>query len=165
MSTAGERTAQRAGVLALGGRAHERADNWSMGTAAALTLFVPVWFYAAHLWNPGYVPVRPWVWAAPWFLCMIYLYFQFWLLLISAGRSDRIGMADTVVSMVAFLSVFATAIVLIVLWTFDRYNLAFFQAMTIFALIVTTLGELVFTAWVRYLVNRRYFAGVPFGHE
>jgi hypothetical protein len=162
MSTQAD-TSHRA--LALSRQAHAQADNWSMAAAAALALFVPIWFYAAHLWNPAYTPVRPWVWAAPWFLCMIYLYFQFWLLLISAGRSDKIGMADTVVSLLAFLSAFATAVVLIVLWSLDRYNLGFFQAMTIVAIIVTTLGELVFTAWVRYLVNRRYFAGVPFGQE
>jgi hypothetical protein len=164
MSTAAESDARRA-ALVLSRHAHERADNWSMALAALLAVFVPVWFYAAHWWNPNYTPVRPWVWAAPWFLCIIYLYVQFWLLLISAGRSDRIGMADTVVSLIAFLSAFATAIVLIVLWTFDRYNLGFFQAMTIFAIMVTTLGELVFTAWVRYLVNRRYFAGVPFAQD
>jgi hypothetical protein len=144
---------------------YQRADNWSMALAGLLALFIPAWFYGAHLWNPNYVPIRPWVWAAPWFLCMMYLYVQFWLLLISAGRSDRIGMGDTMLSMIAFLSAFGTAIVLVVMWSFDRYNLGFFQAMTIFALIVTTLGELVFTAWVRYLVNRRYFAGVPSGHE
>jgi hypothetical protein len=164
MSTSVERSAQGA-ALRPGLHAHERADRWSMGLAAMLALFVPIWFYAAHQWNPNYVPVRPWVWAAPWFLCMIYLYVQFWLLLISAGRSDRIGMADTVISLVAFLSAFATAIVLVVVWSFDRYNLGFFQGMTIFAIMVTTLGELVFTAWVRYLVNRRYFAGVPTMHD
>jgi hypothetical protein len=33
--------------------------------------------------------------------------------------------------------------------------------MAIATITVTTFGELIFTAWVRYLVNRRYFSSVP----
>jgi hypothetical protein len=78
----------------------------------------------------------------------------------SAGRSDDIGMKDTIVSLLAALSSFGTLVSIFVLWELDKFYLGAFQAMTIATVTLTTFGELIFTAWVRYLVNRRYFSSV-----
>ena len=141
-----------------------RADRWSVILAFAVALFVPLWFFGANAWNPEYVPVRPWVWAVPGIGALLYVFLQFWLLLNSAGRSDEIGMSDTVVSLIAFMSCFGTLIALSILAYQGNYNLGAFQSVTISLITVAALGELVFTAWVRYLVNRRYFASVPDGN-
>ena len=136
-------------------------ETWSMGLAIAALFLVPAYFFLAPYWNPDYTPVRPWVWAVPGVSCILYLFAQFWALMHSAGRSDDIGMKDTVVALLAALSCFGTLIALMILWAQDRYHFGAFQAMTIATITVTAFGELIFTAWVRYLVNRRYFAGVP----
>src|SRR5215467_6144765 len=106
------------------------------------------------------LPIRPWVWAVPGLICISYLFAQFWALMHSAGRSDDIGMKDTIISLLAALSSFGTMVSIFVLWELDKFYLGAFQAMTIGAVTLTTFGELIFTAWVRYLFNRRYFSSV-----
>jgi hypothetical protein len=136
-------------------------ETWSMGLAFAAMVLVPAYFLLAPYWNPDYSPIRPWVWAVPGVSCILYLFAQFWALMHSAGRSDDIGMKDTIVSLLAALSCFATFIAMLIFWGQGSYHFGAFQAMTIITITVTAFGELIFTAWVRYLVNRRYFAGVP----
>jgi hypothetical protein len=68
-----------------------------------------------------------------------------------------------VVSLATFLLTFGTLVAVVVMWMVDRYQLGPFQIMTILTLNITALGELVFTGWVRYLVNRRYFGSVTGG--
>jgi hypothetical protein len=135
-------------------------ERCSIGLALLATVLVPVYFLAVNMYSPQYVPVRPWVWAAPGILCILYLFAQFWALLTSAGHSEDVGMLDTVVSLLSALSCFGTLIAMIILSFLDRYHLGSFQAMTIITITIATFGELIFTAWVRYLVNRRYFASV-----
>jgi hypothetical protein len=69
-------------------------------------------------------------------------------------------MMDTVVSLLAALSCFGTLTAMIILSLLDKYHLGAFQAMTIITISIATFGELIFTAWVRFLVNRRFFATV-----
>ena len=135
-------------------------ERCSICLALLATVLVPVFFLAVNMYSPQYVPVRPWVWAAPGILCILYLFAQFWALLTSAGSSDDIGMMDTVVSLLAALSCFGTLTAMIILSLLDKYHLGAFQAMTIITISIATFGELIFTAWVRFLVNRRYFASV-----
>jgi hypothetical protein len=136
-------------------------ERWSMGLAFAAMFGIPAYFFLAPLWNPAYTPVRPWVWAVPGVICIVYLFAQFWALMHSAGRSDDIGMKDTIVSLFAFLSCFGTLVAMTILWAQGHYHFGPFQAMSIITATFTAFGELLFTAWVRYLVNRRYFSGVP----
>jgi cation transport ATPase len=135
-------------------------ERWSIGLALAATVLVPGYFLAVDVYSPQYVPVRAWVWAVPGIICILYLFAQFWALLHSAGRSDDIGMMDTVVSLLSALSCFGTLVAMVILSLLDKYHLGAFQAMTIITITIATFGELIFTAWVRYLVNRRYFASV-----
>src|SRR5215471_20214415 len=62
-------------------------ERCSICLALLATVLVPVYFLAVNMYSPQYVPVRPWVWAAPGILCILYLFAQFWALLISAGSS------------------------------------------------------------------------------
>jgi hypothetical protein len=94
------------------------------------------------------------VWVAPGIVCIVYLFAQFWALTQSAGRSDDIG------SLLAALSSFGTMVGIAILWSQDRMHFGPFQAMAIITITLTTFGELLFTAWIRYLVNRRYFSSV-----
>ena len=140
-----------------GGHSDER---WSIGLALTAMVLVPAYFFLVPIHSPEYTPIRPWVWAVPGLICISYLFAQFWALMHSAGRSDDIGMKDTIVSLLAALSSFGTLVSILVLWELDKFYLGAFQAMTIGAVTLTTFGELIFTAWVRYLVNRRYFSSV-----
>lgn len=136
-------------------------ERWSIGMALAAMVLIPAYFFLSPYWSPEYTPIRPWVWAVPGVACILYLFAQFWALMHSAGRSDDIGMKDTIVSLLAALSCFGTLIAIGILWAQDRYHFGAFQAMSISTITLTAFGELIFTAWVRYLVNRRYFSGVP----
>lgn len=138
-------------------------ERWSIGMALAAMVLVPAYFFLAPYWNPEYTPIRPWVWAVPGVACILYLFAQFWALMHSAGRSDDIGMKDTIVSLLTALSTFGTLIAITILWAQDRFHFGAFQAMSIATITITAFGELIFTAWVRYLVNRRYFSSVPQG--
>lgn len=135
-------------------------ERWSIGLALTAMVLVPAYFFLVPIHSPEYTPIRPWVWAVPGMVCILYLFAQFWALMNSAGRSDDIGMKDTVVSLLAALSSFGTLISIVVLWLQGKFFLGAFQAMTISTVTLTTFGELIFTAWVRYLVNRRYFSSV-----
>jgi hypothetical protein len=135
-------------------------ERWSMGLALAAMVLIPAYFFLVPLYSPTYVPVRPWVWAVPGIVCIVYLFAQFWALMHSAGRSDDIGMKDTIVSLLAALSSFGTLVAIVILWGQGRLHFGVFQAMAIITITITMFGELIFTAWVRYLVNRRYFASV-----
>jgi hypothetical protein len=135
-------------------------ESWSMGLAITAMVLIPAYFFVVPLYSPEYAPKRPWVWAAPGIVCIVYLFAQFWALMQSAGRSDDIGMMDIVVSLLAALSSFGTLVGILILWSLDRMNFGPFQAMAIITVTLTTFGELLFTAWVRYLVNRRYFSSV-----
>jgi hypothetical protein len=135
-------------------------ERWSMGMALAATVLVPAYFFGTPYYSPEYVPIRPWVWAMPGVICILYLFAQFWALLHSAGRSDDIGMKDTVVSLVSALSSFGTLIAMSIFWVQGSFHFGVFQVMAITIVTLTTFGELIFTAWVRYLVNRRYFSTV-----
>jgi hypothetical protein len=135
-------------------------EHWSIGLAIAAMLIIPAYFFLVPLYSPEYVPVRPWVWAIPGLMCITYLFAQFWALMQSAGRSDEIGMTDMVVSLFAALSSFGSLVGIIILWAEGRLHFGPFQAMAIITITLTTFGELIFTAWVRYLVNRRYFSSV-----
>lgn len=137
------------------------ADGGSMMLALIMTVGVPLWFLVSQWWNPNYEPTAPWVWNIPGTIAMTYIVSQIWLLLVSAGRSDRIGMSDTAISGLAFASVFGTTVVVITLGFQGNYHLGGFQANLLYFLFKTTLAELVFTAWMRFLVNRRYFATAP----
>jgi hypothetical protein len=131
--------------------------------ALIVPIGTPVWFIGASLWNPDYVPVTGFVWSVPWILAFAYLVVQIIMLLNSAGQSDNIGMADTIVSGVAFISTLLTFAALIMLSRNGEYNLGQFQTSLALALLLSSLSELIITAWMRFLVNRRYFAGVPSG--
>lgn len=137
-----------------------RADGWSSLMAILFAALVPAWFVAAGSWHSGYSPVRPWVWTVPWIITWLYFAIQMLCLLRSAVDSDRIGMADMTLSLLALMSVFATVIVLTVLSVLGRYVLGGFQIHEMAALLSTALLELACTAWVRFLVNRRTFAAV-----
>lgn len=132
------------------------ADGYSIFLAVCMAVGVPLWFMFAP-WD--YEP-RTWGWNVPGQIADYYLIAQIFLLLTSAGRSDRIGMNDTVVSLVAFIVVFATAVIVLTQAVNGR-NLSLFQVGLLFALVKNTFFELVFTAWMRFLVNRRYFATAP----
>ncbi len=136
-------------------------ERWSIGLALIALVAIPAYFFLTPYWNAEYTPIRPWVWAVPGIVCILYLFAQFWALLHSAGRSDDIGMKDTVVALLTALSSFGTLVALLILWFQGSYHFGPFQAMSIATITVTTFGELIFTAWVRYLVNRRYFSSVP----
>jgi hypothetical protein len=101
----------------------------------------------------------------PGIACIVYLFAQFWALMQSAGRSDDIGMMDIVVSLLAALSSFGTLVGIVILWAEDRLYFGPFQAMAIITVTLATFGELLFTAWARYLVNRRYFSRVGPAHH
>jgi hypothetical protein len=145
-----------------GGRSDE---SWSMGLALAAMVLIPVYFFIVPFYSPQYVPIRPWVWAMPGIVCIVYLFAQFWALMQSAGRSDDIGMMDIVVSLLAALSSFGTLVGIVILWSLDRMHFGPFQAMALLTVTLTTFGDLLFTAWVRYLVNRRYFSSVGPAHH
>jgi hypothetical protein len=140
-------------------------ESWSMGLALAAMVLIPVYFFIVPFYSPQYVPIRPWVWAMPGIVCIVYLFAQFWALMQSAGRSDDIGMMDIVVSLLAALSSFGTLMGIVILWAEDRLYFGPFQAMAIITVTLATFGELLFTAWVRYLVNRRYFSSVGPAHH
>lgn len=164
---AGEGRSNERGVLA-GRRAWRirlphRADGWSMLLAFLFALFVPLWFFASAWWNPHYEPVRGWVWSLPWIFALVYLVAQLFFLFVSAVDSDRIGISDMGVSLVALLSVFGTIIVLVVCDVLGKYHLGGFQTHELIAYFCTALCELAFTAWARFLVNRRTFAAVSTG--
>lgn len=135
-------------------------ERWSMGMALVALVAVPAYFFGVPFYSAEYVPIRPWVWAMPGVICIFYLFAQFWALLHSAGRSDDIGMKDTVVSLLTALSSFGTLVAMIIYWSQGNFYFGIFQWMAIITATVTTFGELIFTAWVRYLVNRRYFSSV-----
>jgi hypothetical protein len=131
-----------------------------MGLAIAAMVLVPTYFFIVPFYSPEYIPIRPWVWAMPGIVCIVYLFAQFWALMQSAGRSDDIGMTDIIVSLLAALSSFGTMVGIVILWSQGRMHFGPFQAMAIVTVTLTAFGELIFTAWVRYLVNRRYFSSV-----
>jgi hypothetical protein len=140
---------------------HTHSDErWSMGLAMLAAVLIPAYFFLVPFYSPEYVPIRPWVWAVPGLVCIVYLFAQFWALMQSAGRSDDIGMKDIVVSLVAALSSFGTLVGIVILWAENKLYFGPFQAMAVITVTLTTFGELIFTAWVRYLVNRRYFSTV-----
>ncbi len=141
------------------------ADGWSSGLAIALAIDVPLWFYLSAQWNPAYTPTRGWVWGLPWIFAMVYVQAQVMFLLVSSGRSDKIGMGDLALSGLAFVSVLITTVVMVVLWWQGTYYLGGFQWSLAVALVFSTLSELVTTAWMRFLVNRRYFASVQGGGD
>jgi hypothetical protein len=144
----------------------KRADeSWSMGLALAAMVLIPAYFFIVPFYSPDYVPKRPWVWALPGIVCIVYLFAQFWALMQSAGRSDDIGMMDIVVSLLAALSSFGTLVGIVIFWSQDQMYFGPFQAMALITVTLTTFGELIFTAWVRYLVNRRYFSSVGPTHH
>jgi divalent metal cation (Fe/Co/Zn/Cd) transporter len=159
--------AAQAGLLhnlaAAGGRHSD--ERWSIGLALGAALVIPAYFFLTPYWNAQYTPIRPWVWAVPGVVCMLYLFAQFWALLHSAGRSSEdIGMKDTVVALLTALSSFGTLVAMLILWFQGNYYFGPFQAMAVGTITATTFGELIFTAWVRYLVNRRYFSSVSQGN-
>jgi hypothetical protein len=149
--------------MTFGGRYSD--ERWSIGLALVATVLIPTYFFLVPLYSPQYVPIRPWVWAVPGMVCILYLFAQFWALMQSAGCSDDIGMKDIVVSLLAALSSFGTLVGIVILWTEDRLYFGPFQAMAVITITLTTFGELIFTAWVRYLVNRRYFSSVGPAHQ
>jgi hypothetical protein len=146
-----------------GGRRSD--ESWSMGLAITAMVLIPAYFFMVPLYSPQYVPIRPWVWAMPGIICIVYLFAQFWALMQSAGRSDDIGMMDIVVSLLAALSSFGTLVGIVILWSEERMHFGPFQAMALITVTLTTFGEMIFTAWVRYLVNRRYFSSVAPAHS
>ena len=124
---------------------------------------VPVWFLLlAPWWNPDYVPLTPQVWAVPGIGCILYIAAHlYWLLRSATSSSDDIGMGDAAISLITFMSCFGTLVAMVILWAVDKYVLGWFQIMTIATINLTAFLELLFTVWIRYLVNRRYFAGIP----
>lgn len=137
------------------------ADGASSALAITMGLATPAWFGLSEAWNSHYEPVTPWVWNIPGQIAMTYLVAQILLLLVSAGRSDRIGMNDFAVSGLALLSVFGTAVVVVVKAFEGKYHLGGFQTNLLYFLLEATLTEFLFTGWMRFLVNRRYFASAP----
>lgn len=153
-------------AVAAGGRwAVRRRHNYHLFSgffAVAAAIGVPLWFLlVAPWWNESYVPVTPPVWAVPGIACILYLAAQvYWLLRSATSSSEDIGIGDLAISLISFLSCFGTLIALIIFWALDKYVLGWFQIMTILTINLTAFLELLFTAWIRYLVNRRYFTGV-----
>jgi hypothetical protein len=45
---------------------------------------------------------------------------------------------------------------MVILWAVEKYVLGWFQIMTIATINLTAFLELLFTVWIRYLVNKRY---------
>jgi hypothetical protein len=160
----GNRTEAQA-VAAGGRRAVRRRHNYHLFSgffALATAVGVPFWFLlVAPWWNKDYVPVTPPVWAVPGIACILYMAAQvYWLLRSATSSSEDIGIGDLAVSLISCLSCFGTLIAIVIFWALDKYVLGWFQIMTILTINLTTFLELLFTAWIRYLVNRRYFAGV-----
>jgi hypothetical protein len=106
-------------------------EGWSMGLALVAMVLIPSYFFLVPFYSPQYVPIRPWVWAVPGMVCILYLFAQFWALMQSAGRSDDIGMKDIVVSLLAALSSFGTLVGIVILWAEDRFYFGPFQAMAV----------------------------------
>ena len=141
------------------------ADSWSSILAIVFALLVPTWFFVANDWNPNYVPIRPWLWSYPWIIAFTYFMFQMLFLLKSAINSDRIGILDMGFSLLALLSVFGTTIVVIDRSEIGKFHIGGFQEHELAALLAVAFFELAFTAWVRFLVNRRTFAAVAGSHD
>lgn len=140
------------------------ADGFSKLLAILLAVGTPVWFIVSQWWNPSYDPQAGWVWAVPGYIAIYYITTQLLLLFTSAGgRSERIGMDDTIVSGIAFTSVFATTVVILMLALDGRYHLGAFQWTMLMFLLKAALFEFLATGWVRFLVNRRYFATAQAG--
>ena len=142
-----------------------KADSWSSIFAIFFAFLVPTWFFVANDWNPNYAPIRPWVWSYPWIIAFTYFMFQMLFLLQSAINFDRIGILDMGFSLLALLSVFGTTIVIVDRSEIGRFHIGGFQEHELAALLAAAFFELAFTAWVRFLVNRRTFAAVAGGHD
>ncbi len=70
-------------------------------------------------------------------------------------------MSDTVVSGITLLAVFGTIVVVTVLAAQGSFHFGAGKGLTLLAMLMATAGEFLCTAWMRFLVNRRYFASVP----
>ncbi len=135
-------------------------DGYSMWLTGALVVLVPTWFWLANLWNPHYTPHQAWVWSVPWIVSYAYFIVKLQFVLQSAvEHTEKIGLKEMFISLVALLSVSFTALVLLVLWILNYYYLGGFQVHLLTALITAAGSELLTTATIRFVVNKRYFSG------
>jgi hypothetical protein len=134
------------------------ADGWSVFLAALVTFGIPLWFWSSA--NTGYTP-EGWVWSLPWMVAFIYYQIQMLFLLTSIGRSDDLGMRDSVVSGLSVLSVFGTVVIIGFTSIQGVSTVDGFGWTTLMAALFAVAGEFLSTLWVRFLVNRRYFATAP----
>jgi hypothetical protein len=137
------------------------ADGASSWLAIIVGIGIPVWIWISIQTGDVYVPTKPNVWDDPWAFAMAYFLIQIFFLLISSGRSDQIGMGDTLISGLAFCFVLGTTVVVGVLAAQGSYHLNDFQLTLIIAALTATFFEFLYTGWMRFLVNRRYFAAAP----
>lgn len=138
------------------------SDGWSMFLAVLMALGVPLWAWISYTWgSPDPDAKISWVLAVPWMIALFYTYAQVLFLLTSIGRSDDLGMSDTVVSGITLLAVFGTIVVVTVLAAQGSFHFGAGKGLTLLAMLMATAGEFLCTAWMRFLVNRRYFASVP----